>query len=906
MTTLVNTLVGPAGTDIDNTSSVGGGDAFNETDGSQITGTGSLTFATLGTRGAMRAQGGATSSTARRGWSVPTAATTQYVRFYFDPGQVVAPLAVACRGMDDTSATQRFRLCITSSGVFVTNNANTTVWNSSATLNSGTTYRVEMMIQGSTTGQYQVKIFLDETTAVVEDSGVRTSNFGGPIQSVWYGAAASSTNYNFLVAGPVGWSDTTWLGPAAAAGPTLVTHLATGIPTDNGVTISQKWNSASGKSIRLVVSTNVGLTSPVYGSLVTIDSKGWAKPSITGLSADTDYFGGVEVDGTLQASGRFRFHTAPTANTAETFGIFFGSGRQTGGGDEAFLAMVNAINGATTLQGRPAFLADLGDNGAPAWGSPTEDQVLDHLVAQSQVANTQSLAGAIPWTYALGAQDSGTDKSGGWKAPVLAAYKRAFPHRGLNSSSGALYQSWDWGRVRFILPDNRSERDNPALADDFNKRMWSQEQEDWFISRCKSWQGVICVLSSTPARLDAPADNRWGAYSTQFDRINDRLQAADCLRRVVWLSGGRNAVATSDGSHLGTRGNPQAIGSPFEQTSRDLPAGETWNTYYNVTPNALTRAYGEAAFTDAGANSVTFDFRGRTSDGTQRATMTKTLDVTKRVNWTSPKGIETFYVPPVDSPTHKVLFGMTTLPADTAQMVTDFPGIKYMRSFGKDSNDADTLPELAMPGTEKWLTKPSDCILHCSWKDDVEQLSSFMTALVEPVYLTWYHEPMGDVSPATYQATGARITEIINAHAKKSLILGHGPCVTRFWLDEGGGNPDDWAYPGMTHYMVDTYNGAATEANYKTPEKMFGYWLDLLRTKYPGIRFLVPEWGIVKINSDASGNGRADAIRAQAEYARQQPDLDAVCWFNTTVGVGQKVAPDDPAGIALKEIMALQ
>ena len=578
MTTLVNTLVGTVGADVDNTSSAAGGDAFNETDTNQITGGASLVYSTLGSRNAIRAIGAATSGNARRGWSVPTGGTTQYVRFYFDPGQVVATLAVACRGMDDTSSAQRFRLCITSSSVFITNNANTTLWTSSATLNAGTVYRVEMMIQGSTTGNFQIKIFAGESNTVVEDSTVKTGNFGGPIQSVWFGASASSTNYDFRIGGPIGWSDTTWLGPIVSAGPTLATHLATGVPTNTGVTIGQKWNNATGKTVRLVASVNSDLSSPSFGTATTVDDKGWTKPSITGLAADTDYYGGVEIDGVVQASGRFRFHTAPAAEAAETFGIFFGSGRQTGGGDEAFLAMVSAINGGTTLQGRPAFLAALGDNGTSGWTAPTEDQVLDHFVSQSQVANAQSLAGAIPWAYALGAQDSGTDKSGGWVAPVLAAYKRAFPHRGLSSTSGALYQSWDWGRVRFILPDNRSERDDPTITDDGNKRMWSQEQEDWFISRCKSWQGVICVLSSAPARLDAPTDNRWGAYSAQFDRINDRLQAADCLRRVVWLCGGRNAIATSDGSHLGTRGNPQAIGSPFEQTSRDLPAGETWNT----------------------------------------------------------------------------------------------------------------------------------------------------------------------------------------------------------------------------------------------------------------------------------------------------------------------------------------
>jgi len=273
--------------------------------------------------------------------------------------------------------------------------------------------------------------------------------------------------------------------------------------------------------------------------------------------------------------------------------------------------------------------------------------VLDHFVMMATAANVQPVMSVLPWNYQLDNHDSGgdsSDKNGVWKAPVLAAYKRAVPHQTLPSSAGSLFHSIDWGRIRYIAVDNRSERDPHTNPEGPNKRKWSQEQEDWFIQQVADWPWAICVLGGVYCRRDSAGGQRWGSYTAQFDRIHDRLNAVDSLRRLVWLAGDRHALAADLGVTPSTRGVPQAVGAPFEQGSVDLPANEVWNVgggtaYWNVTPNASMRAFGEASFTDDGGDTILFTYVGRTADGITRVQMTKTLDVAPRVRWTRPPSI---------------------------------------------------------------------------------------------------------------------------------------------------------------------------------------------------------------------------------------------------------------------------
>ncbi|WP_053065547.1 hypothetical protein [Micromonospora sp. RV43] len=227
---------------------------------------------------------------------------------------------------------------------------------------------------------------------------------------------------------------------------------------------------------------------------------------------------------------------------------------------------------------------------------------------------------------------------------------------------------------------------------------------------------------------------------------------------------------------------------------------------------------------------------------------------------------------------HAPRVGMSTAPGKpTEKMLGTYPRVRYMRDFGTDGADADRLPELPAHGAGK-MAAPADCIVHVSWKDDVEQLTGWLNGLTRPVYLTWYHEPMGDVPPATYRTKAARVSQIVASHRNRRLVLGHGPIVTRYWLDEGRGNPTDWWYPGATHYGIDCYS--RDTAAYWGPDRMFGVAFGKVRKALPKARLLVPEYGLVRTTTDITGAGRAKAIREHIAWLRQQPDVDAVAYWN--------------------------
>lgn len=229
---------------------------------------------------------------------------------------------------------------------------------------------------------------------------------------------------------------------------------------------------------------------------------------------------------------------------------------------------------------------------------------------------------------------------------------------------------------------------------------------------------------------------------------------------------------------------------------------------------------------------------------------------------------------------------------------------RYTREFGTDGSDTDALPELPSMSAQKITTLPAGASLHVSWKDDVEQLSTWLNGLTRPTYLTWYHEPMGNVAPATYRATATRMTQIINGHAKRHLVLGHGPIVTRYWLDDGGGSPTDWGYPGMTFYGIDCYMNAPAATSYYSTAKMFDVPFSKVRAAYPGIRLLVPEYGLARISTDKTGAGRAAAMRNHIAYLRTLSYVDAVAYFNSSAFPNYQIASASPEGQAWRDMQA--
>lgn len=256
-------------------------------------------------------------------------------------------------------------------------------------------------------------------------------------------------------------------------------------------------------------------------------------------------------------------------------------------------------------------------------------------------------------------------------------------------------------------------------------------------------------------------------------------------------------------------------------------------------------------------------------------------------------------------PTTPFLLGMSAPNGQPTQQIVAEYAPQYMRDFGSDGGDADSLPELGNINTGKWFDAPN-VLMHTSWKDDVTQLSTWLDTLDRDIYISWYHEPEGDVDPAVFRSTCEQMVAIIDAHPNKARVLGNGPITTRYWLQEGSnGNPTDWGYTGMTFYGIDFYNQSTS--SYWGVEQMFVPALTKVRSAYPGIKIIIPEYGFIRTNADTTGTGRAAMLKTHIRWLRTQSDILACAYFNATGSIpGVPFTATSPEGQAWKELMAEQ
>lgn len=252
--------------------------------------------------------------------------------------------------------------------------------------------------------------------------------------------------------------------------------------------------------------------------------------------------------------------------------------------------------------------------------------------------------------------------------------------------------------------------------------------------------------------------------------------------------------------------------------------------------------------------------------------------------------------------------------------VANFPGIRYTRDFGRDNEwgtDADTLPEPTRYGTGKFVDLPANAVMHLSWKDDPGLLTQWLDSLPDlpashpGFYLSPWHEPRDEVdsgqfTTAQFRAWGAQMSSIVAAHPKKYLVRGVGPVLTRYDLDEKNANPADYGWPGMDFYGIDCY-WSTTTGGYPTNAQMFDVVFGKVRTAYPGIPILVPEYGVYRQASDTTGSGRAACITSHVTYLRSLGYVKAWAYFNEEGSLPGAVIDDpSPEADAVRALLASQ
>ena len=416
-------------------------------------------------------------------------------------------------------------------------------------------------------------------------------------------------------------------------------------PMSGGVTPTSATVKAKvaheGMKVRLAVSKNALLTSPTFSPPVqsaTNHNNVVALP-VENLQPDTQYYYALEIDGRLDRKSRGGFKTFPAPGPA-SFEIAFASCGRTGSTRDVFDRI---------REHRPLFYMNMGD--FHYQDISTNRPSLFRAAFDSVLASPQQgdLYRALPLVYMWDDHDYGGNNASKKSKTHIAArsvYEEYIPHYPYGDAHEAapIYQSFVVGRVKFIITDLRSERDEPKNKDDAKKSIMGAEQKQWFKDELLASNGkypLICWMSSVPwigekgkSPYGAAKTNVWGyihhsqsnlfnvrtnssrnpnggggdedhwsAYTTERREIADFIKS-NHISGVCILHGDSHMMAADDGSNAdyATGGGaplPVMCAGPLDQNP-SMKGGPYSQGVYRVRDKEGESGFGLLTITDQG------------------------------------------------------------------------------------------------------------------------------------------------------------------------------------------------------------------------------------------------------------------------------------------------------------------
>ena len=335
---------------------------------------------------------------------------------------------------------------------------------------------------------------------------------------------------------------------------------------------------------------------------------------IDGLEAGTAYRYAVVVGGDRDdGRGAGRFRTAPAGPRSMTVAV--AACARTGSNGAVFDA-IRAVHPDLYVVEGDLHYGDV--TGAdPDTFLGLYDRV---LTAPAQAALYRSVPVAYVWDdHDYGTNDA--DASAPSRDAARTAYRQAVPHYALpaGSDTGAIYQAFTMGRVRFVLTDTRSERSGTSML--------GRRQLAWLLDELRTASRThALVVWVNPDPWIAPADpgrDDWGGYAGERRRIADTI-AETGTHNLVMLSGDAHMVAVDDGtnsdySRAGGAGFPVLHAAALDRR------GEVKGGPYSEGTFPGAGQFGTLSVHDHGGDRITVDLAGRDWKG--RTLVARSFDV---------------------------------------------------------------------------------------------------------------------------------------------------------------------------------------------------------------------------------------------------------------------------------------
>jgi prolyl oligopeptidase len=399
----------------------------------------------------------------------------------------------------------------------------------------------------------------------------------------------------------------------------------------------------NGLSARLILSKNPIFTPSVAQGPATSDALGHnlVEFQLASLDPGTDYHYGLEINGRFDWASRGQFRTFPGGPSS--FRIAFASCAKTASVNEVFDRI---------RESRPLFYMNMGDFHYLNISSNNRAlfrEAYDIVLSSPPQAR---LYRAVPLVYMWDDHDYGGNNSNRKASSHPAArqaYEEYVPHYPLVAGDSTLpiYQAFSVGRVRFIITDLRSQKDDVKKPDTAAKSMMGPTQKAWFKQQLLDANGkypLICWMSSVPwlgvkgtnyypfikaddygyfhhSQFDSASrtnkakpsveEDHWCVFSTERREIADFIKE-NKIRGVCILHGDSHMLAADDGRNAdyATGGGvpiPVMCAGPLDQTS-SIKGGPYSQGVYRVKKDE--GCYGLLDVTDRG-DSIDVIFSGR-------------------------------------------------------------------------------------------------------------------------------------------------------------------------------------------------------------------------------------------------------------------------------------------------------
>ena len=309
---------------------------------------------------------------------------------------------------------------------------------------------------------------------------------------------------------------------------------------------------------QLYLDTTSGFTNPIISAIETCysENNAVARFNITGLTPNIKYYGKVLLDSTNFDIQILEFNTF-IINAPMSYKFIAGSCQETGADREIWGHMLNT---------QPLFFADIGDLHYEDIASNDMYKYREALTKVMASNGQRRLYNKTPLVYMFDDHDYGANNSTKYspsKPASIGCYEENFPHYpyGGNPLTDGIYQAFTVGRVRFILTDLRSQRED-SFIDDYSpiKVMMGVNQLAWFknellIAKSDENISLICWLNpgswtgedQDPYSWDYGASGEhWTAYKYERTDIYNFIYNND-IQNIFIICGDTHQQAIDDG-----------------------------------------------------------------------------------------------------------------------------------------------------------------------------------------------------------------------------------------------------------------------------------------------------------------------------------------------------------------------